>query len=62
MLQVACRLQYWEGLIQQFVDYAEMSLSENDVSEMVLPEVRHADSRDLAAAQIWRLNIPNPEG
>jgi len=57
LLQVACCLQYWEPLIQQFIDYGEMALCENATSEMALPEVRHADTRDLVAATVWRLVI-----
>ncbi|WAR00328.1 VP13B-like protein [Mya arenaria] len=58
---VLCRLQYWEGLIQQFMDYGEMRLSENDVSNMAVPEVRHADTQDIVAAQIWRIVIKNED-
>ena len=61
MFQVPCVLQYWEALIQQFVDYVDMYLLENDTTRVDLPEVRHADTRDLVAAQIWRVLIKNPQ-
>ena len=50
-------LQYWDSCQQQFVDYIEFSLSENDATTMELPEVKVSNSDDLVVSQTWRVTI-----
>lgn len=52
-------MQYWETLVQQFVDFEDIDLLENEVTEVVLPDIRANSARDLVAAQIWRVMIKN---
>lgn len=55
--KVHCVLQYWEDLIQNFVDFVDIELSENEVTEINLPDVW--SSRKLVVAQVWRIGIRN---
>lgn len=61
-MQVNCVLQYWEALVQQFLDLVDIELLESEVTQVVLPDVRANSARDLVAAQIWRVVIRNPHG
>lgn len=62
LFQVDCVLQYWEALIQQFIDYVDFDLLESEATEVILPEIREFDARNLVAAQIWRVFIRNENG
>ncbi|XP_041362052.1 vacuolar protein sorting-associated protein 13B-like [Gigantopelta aegis] len=54
---IPCMLQYWDSSQQQFIDYIEFSLSENDPTTMELPEVKVSNCNDLMVAQTWRVAI-----
>ena len=59
-LKVPCLLQHWNPLIQQFDDYAEFGLSENEEVVAVLPEVTASYKSEVVVAQTWRLLILHP--
>ncbi|KAL4227239.1 Vacuolar protein sorting-associated protein 13B [Mactra antiquata] len=60
--KIPCALQYWECLIQQFIDYVDFDLLENDTTQVMLPRITEFDKRNLVASQIWRVLIRNTEG
>ena len=60
--QVPCQLQYWNVLERRFDTYCEFSLSENEATDVTLPEVTADFNPDLVISGIWRLLVLHPDG
>ncbi|XP_064651739.1 intermembrane lipid transfer protein VPS13B-like isoform X2 [Lineus longissimus] len=54
-LKVGCMLQYWDAAQRDFIDWIEFYLSEQEPSEVSLPDI-DAPSK-VRVAQIWRVSM-----
>ena len=59
--QVPCKLQYWETLSSEFVDYNNFELSEHVSKQVQLPKVSNETKSRLVASHIWRVFIGRPD-
>jgi hypothetical protein len=43
------------------MDFVDIDLQENDVTDVMLPSIRENRAQDLVAALIWRIVVKNQE-
>jgi len=58
---VPCQLQFWNVLERRFDNYCAFSLSENEATDVCLPEITADFNPDLVISGIWRILVLHPE-
>ena len=43
------------------MDFVDIDLQENDVTDVILPDIRENRAQDLVAALIWRVVVKNKD-
>ena len=56
-----CKLQYWDTLTAEFVNYVSFDLSEHSSKTLQLPKVSKETRSRLVAAHVWRVFICRPD-
>jgi hypothetical protein len=55
LFQIGCMLQYWDAAQRDFVDWVEFYLSEQETSDVSLPDIDTPSK--VRVSQIWRVSM-----